>query len=171
MGCDIHATWETMDYIGTWRNRDTWQRTQLVGLEAVPEILNKRCYEEFGILAGVRRGAEDGIQVIAQPRGIPSDADPFTKMMFEPGIGSGMETFISMGDHSQSWVTLDELIHHPACPDMSMDPEALRAVWTAASAEILEAGLWSCAVPRMLETALRENLLLRHVRLVFDFDS
>ena len=61
-----------------------------------------RWYNLFAKLADVRNareGDEDHITPISQPRGIPEDASPLGRAVVEAG-----------GDHSHSWLTLQELL-------------------------------------------------------------
>ena len=98
MGCDIHVCIEKR-VDGVW---------QFVGSDAWDNNPDRehwdiwRDYDLFAILGGVRNGfgvagirTGSGFTPIAIGRGLPADRDPRT----EP-----------LGDHSDSWVTLRELI-------------------------------------------------------------
>jgi hypothetical protein len=96
MGTDIHIS--TVQ----WRKHqfEDWQDLVL----AKPLEANRN-YVSFAILADVRNGygfaghkTHEPIKPISEPRGIPSDY-PFD-----------IETDYSIGDHSFSWVTLNEIV-------------------------------------------------------------
>ncbi len=81
MGCDIHPQAER-------RVDGKWQ--------AIPGLkpFDDRCYGIFGFLADVRNYS--AIPPIAPQRGLPEDADVSTEEY--------------LGDHSYSWLSLDELL-------------------------------------------------------------
>lgn len=91
MGCDIHCCWETYRN-GAWTSEDEWDE---YGFPR-DEILSKRNYYLFGLLAGVRR---DNLEPISEPRGFPANMSP-----------QGT-TWASYVEHTPSWLTLDELLH------------------------------------------------------------
>lgn len=85
MGCDIHSQAEKL-IDGKWKR---------VG--GAYEPFDWRDYGTFAFLADVRNYS--GIKPIAAARGMPHDAD------YDEG-----ETEHWLGDHSYSWLTLDELL-------------------------------------------------------------
>lgn len=89
MGTDIHMAVESLerDYD---KGRDEWKCVVLR-----EGAYGNRDYLLFQILAGVRAG--DDIAPIAQPRGLPEDISALAKAEVESG------------DHSFSWLTLDEV--------------------------------------------------------------
>jgi len=87
MGADIHGVWQ-------YKIGDHWF-TQ-------GEIPDDRNYALFGALAGVRN--YQNITPIAEPRGLPFNF-PVKDEYFESYRGK-----IWMGDHSYSWLTLDEML-------------------------------------------------------------
>jgi hypothetical protein len=85
MGCDIHSQAEHI-VDGKWRR---------VGSAYQP--FNWRCYGIFAFLAGVRNYS--GIKPIAEARGMAPDVD------YDDGDSDHW-----LGDHSHSWLALDELL-------------------------------------------------------------
>lgn len=82
MGCDIHTRTEK-------RDGDRW-----ISLGYQP--FDWRCYGMYAFLAGVRNYS--GVTPIAEPRGLPPDT-------------SYVETDEDwLGEHSFSWLSLDELL-------------------------------------------------------------
>ena len=82
MGCDIHSRGERK-VDGKWK------------LILGPEPFGDRNYSVFAFLAGVRNYSE--VPPISEPRGLPDDID-------DDGDGD------YFGDHSYSWLSLDELL-------------------------------------------------------------
>lgn len=103
MGCDIHVVAEV-------RSGDKWSLSDI-------EIPHGRDYNSFAILANVRNGygfagcdTGDELQFISLPRGLPVD------LSFELNdkLQNEKETdFFWLGDHSFSWVTLQEMLDYP----------------------------------------------------------
>jgi hypothetical protein len=99
MGCDIHPYAEV-------RRNGKWERANV-------KVPNDRNYVAFGKLANVRNGygfagcdMGDAVRPIDEPRGLPIDtsiADTPTLEFEDPG-------FVWLGDHSQSWLLLSELL-------------------------------------------------------------
>ena len=88
MGCDIHAHVE-IKYAGNWMHY------------ANPRI--NRWYDLFSLMANVRNeeiGHAGYIRPIAQPRGIPRDATPTTKLCAKEYGADG---------HSHSWLSSEEV--------------------------------------------------------------
>lgn len=86
MGCDIHLIAQARDQNGEWVNID------FGGDREAP--FEWRNYEAFGFLAGVRNYS--AVTPISTPRGLP---DGF----------SYDEAIDYLGDHSFSWLLVDEL--------------------------------------------------------------
>lgn len=97
MGCDIHIVIERQDENGNW-----WR----VSRKGAPEQFDDRNYDLFGILADVRNGhgfagipTGSGWPSIAPSRGVPTDST----------ITEAERHDYTLGDHSFTWVGLDEL--------------------------------------------------------------
>ncbi len=113
MGCDIHIAIQCQEPDGQWVNVP-WQQVwtyegadkAVPGIPVAPDVFRSRNYDLFGILADVRNGSGfagihtgDGWPSIAPGRGLPegvSEPDDY-----------------SLGDHSFTWVSLDELKAFP----------------------------------------------------------
>lgn len=108
MGTDIHG-------VVQWRHPE-WQNW---AGETMPpshwctenHFEDSRNYRVFAALAGVRNGrgfagiyTHDPIKIIAEPRGFPDD---FDKDEVAQSLGLEAEWF--MGDHTFSWLTLNEV--------------------------------------------------------------
>ena len=102
MGCDIHGRVQ----VKRWKGQEKWSD--------FGEIPRGRNYALFGNLAGVRAYYVDGLKTISEPRGYPSD---FT---FDENDDHEIHHFSAtdvpctqlywMGDHSHSWLSLDEML-------------------------------------------------------------
>src|SRR5687768_8802356 len=94
MGCDIHIVAQRRNEAGEW--------VEVHGdfLEG-PDPFDWRSYGMFAFLAGVRNYSD--ITPISEPRGLPGD---FNLGEYEDG-GDG---FRWLGDHSFSWLSVDELL-------------------------------------------------------------
>ncbi len=136
MGCDIHIGIQVQESNGTWtdvpyqeelwecekravlagKTDDYWYREYKEGLPIAPSRFANRNYDLFGILANVRNGRGfagivigDGWPSIAADRGLPEGValpsynDDDGDDSYVRGIPSGL------GDHSFTYVTLDEL--------------------------------------------------------------
>lgn len=121
MGCDIHAVFQAKTPEG-WKDvPSTWDQD--------------RHYFLFSWLAGVRNGhgfagvpTYTPVKPIAEPRGLPEDFDhddtdhPTTLDAICPRRAEYMDDeekakpCVWMGDHSHSWLTLDEILSTPT-PD------------------------------------------------------
>lgn len=128
MGCDIHmaiqkqladGTWEEIPYqVAPWSDKD--DRVLAVGIPVAPRRFDARDYDLFGILANVRNGSGfagcltgSGWPSIAPERGWPEGFDPDAAL---PRPESARYDDLGpryMGDHSYTWVTLDELKAFP----------------------------------------------------------
>ena len=105
MGCDIHIIVERQAESGQWQR--VWQHSYDVpDPEGTPERFRDRNYDLFGILADVRNGhgfagiaTGSGWPSIAPNRGIPTDST----------VTKEDEREYRLGDHSFTWVSLDEL--------------------------------------------------------------
>lgn len=125
MGCDIHVLAERYRDLGHWQG---WERIYPCPEDRDPEYVkwarklesgdvfwswvhvqaylgwwSDRNYPLFGILAGVRG---DG-PPIAEPRGLPIDLGLEGREWADPNNLHSQD--ISYGDHSASWLTLQEL--------------------------------------------------------------
>lgn len=119
MGCDIHIVIQRQDESGAWREvpwQEVWSHEKAAPIEGValaPDVFRARNYDLFGILADVRNGTGfAGIQMgegwpsIAPYRGYP---EGFNEDDVLPNPRWPEEGPRSMGDHSATWVSLDEL--------------------------------------------------------------
>lgn len=123
MGCDIHLAVERRNESGQWDRvlppteaRDPWYVKQAA--ERPDSWYSKwaevtwyadRNYEAFAILAGVRN--RFGIEPIAEPRGLPADMSDAVRALDSE---EGCENDICLGDHSQSWLTVEEILAYDA---------------------------------------------------------
>jgi hypothetical protein len=121
MGCDIHIAIQRQEGDGTWREviyQDElydFQKEQgdkpVDGIPVAPRVFHGRNYDLFAILANVRNGrgfagikTGDGWPSIASDRGWPSD---FIEPAPNPAYLEDGPRY--MGDHSFTWISLDEL--------------------------------------------------------------
>lgn len=107
MGCDIHMNVEVRRD-GRWTFveppivHESWN-SDPAGRQT---WWDDRSYVTFAVLAGVR--ADPGVPPpIDEPRGYPDDADPETLISTYPAPRGQ-----NHGDHSASWLTLDEVLAH-----------------------------------------------------------
>lgn len=125
MGCDIHLCIQRQEADGTWHEipyqddcswSGTWKPKE--GLLIAPQHFSGRNYDLFGILADVRNGhgvagitTGTGWPSIAPQRGLPEGLNP--ESLTPEQCNWGGETDKSprwLGDHSHTWVTLEELL-------------------------------------------------------------
>lgn len=112
MGCDIHVhleQWIPVNGVECWKNVDYWRRNPYYGPDMDPEdherefevvsVFHKRDYGLFALLADVRNYQD--YEPIDQPRGIPEDADSYTRASYDWWEGDA---------HSASYFTLEELV-------------------------------------------------------------
>lgn len=93
MGCDIHGVLQR-----EWGDARGW--------ETVDQIDEDRSYAVFAALAGVRN--YEDLKPIAEPRGLPDDFKlDDDEHVFEDMEGNLRRVWI--GDHSYSWLSIDEL--------------------------------------------------------------
>lgn len=127
MGCDIHIVIQRQEAEG-WR--EVVYQTALLehqiaqgkkpvdGIVIAPDGFDGRCYDLFGILANVRNGSGfagcktgDGWPSIAPDRGLPEGFDEEV-IAPDPTYARdypGENYPRSLGDHSYTWITLEEL--------------------------------------------------------------
>lgn len=98
MGCDIHGVVQTR-----WKDGAAWRTRAMIDRD--------RNYLLFSALAGVR-GYDDSAP-ISEPRGLPNDFKPGKRMDEHVLELEGSTVNIWMGDHSHSWLTLDEIEQWP----------------------------------------------------------
>lgn len=105
MGCDIHMNVEV-------RRRGRWQfvppTEESKYVPGYRHWWNDRSYITFAVLAGVRADNGDP-PPISEPRGYPEDADPVT-VLDEPNEDGLTSQGQNHGDHSHTWLTLDEVL-------------------------------------------------------------
>lgn len=110
MGCDIHCVVEVKGKAGwepvTWDNKYFGKYGDKEPKTISFQLAEDRNYDTFAILANVRNGrgfagcdTGDGFKSIDDPRGLPKDVHPLTA-----------ESVNERGDHSHSYVNLDELL-------------------------------------------------------------
>lgn len=123
MGCDIHIVIERQDADGVW-SEIVWQNkpwrdddVPVAGIPVAPEVFDSRNYHKFAILADVRNGLGfagiktcEGWPSIAADRGFPPDFDAESVATNPAWPTDGPR---SLGDHSFTWVSLDELKAFP----------------------------------------------------------
>ena len=122
MGCDIHIVIERLDD-GVWREvpyrriRTAAPPPTNAAVATAPECFTMRNYDLFGILADVRNGVGfagvrmgDGWPSIAPDRGLP---DGFSVKAVAPDPNRPDDGPRWLGDHSFTWVSLDELKAFP----------------------------------------------------------
>lgn len=118
MGCDIHIVIER-EKAGAWREvpYQTVYRipgdTPIKGIPEAPDVFTNRNYNLFAVLANVRNGrgfagiqTGEGWPSIAEGRGLPLGFDP-EKVAPHPKYPE--EGPRSLGDHSFTWIGLEEL--------------------------------------------------------------
>jgi hypothetical protein len=98
MGCDIHPYAEV-------RRDGKWQRAPI-------QVPDDRNYWTFAVLADVRNGfgfagcyTGEPVTPIAQPRGLPEDTS-----VSDNDAKYDSPEYVWLGDHSHSWLTLQELL-------------------------------------------------------------
>lgn len=128
MGCDIHLAVEVRKN-GRWSRRlplpeaqNEWlvkqaERTLSDRYANLARVTwyDTRCYDAFAILANVRNGfgfagipTGEGFIPIAHPKGMPLDVSKEVYALYDQsGLYDGYD--IWLGDHSHSWLTLEEL--------------------------------------------------------------
>ena len=112
MGTDIHGILQGRNDVDhSWHTLDVME--------------DSRNYRLFAMLANVRNGfGFAGVPThtpyvpISEPRGLPGDLEvgPNFEVSLGPFIGSlylGHPTTHWLGDHSHSWLTVDEILSHP----------------------------------------------------------
>ena len=110
MGCDIHVYTEKRLIDGTWwctdrfyLNPDYDGNDESEPEYLVDNIYNRRDYNLFGTLAGVRN--YDGVTPIDEPRGLPHDVSNAVKKEYE---------LYKCDWHTPSWFTARELFQYKA---------------------------------------------------------
>ena len=120
MGCDIHIAIQCQEPDGQWANVP-WQHVwsfkgadaAVEGIPVAPDVFRNRNYDLFGILANVRNGSGfagiktgEGWPSIAPDRGWP---EGFSVESLGPDPRYPQGGNRDLGDHSFTWVSLDEL--------------------------------------------------------------
>lgn len=126
MGCDIHIAIQAQNADGAWVEIP-WQRalydheiergeTVAPDIAIAPACFDGRNYNLFGILADVRNGygfagieTGTGWKSIAADRGLPHDFSENDLLPRVEPIWRDEREPRYLGDHSFTWVTLDEL--------------------------------------------------------------
>lgn len=128
MGCDIHIVVERRNSAGEWERvfppkeaRDPWL-VENAGKHpdgwyekrAAVTWYGGRNYVLFGVLANVRNGygfagiaTGNSVVPISEPRGFPQDMSEGVRALAEE---RGHEDDVWLGDHSHTWLTLDEVL-------------------------------------------------------------
>ena len=164
MGCDIHITieqrkdgqWERVHWYNSTRN--SWEKwdhpPDVMGAVKVPENFKRRCYSLFGVLAGVRSNL---LPCIAEPKGLPKD------LSFP---ADDHDNYV--GDHSFSWLTLQELEEYP------LDQPCFLSFYAYADDYPIQKPIRNMAVGEWFEEVLPVLRTLGEpddVRIVFGFDN
>lgn len=119
MGCDIHSFaeikikgWHLLrdEFENPWF--DPSAKDDFAGKRKHIHPIDNRNYDAFAILANVRNGSGfagvdtgDGFKVISEPKGLPNDMSHALK-----SISEDEDSDFYLGDHSFSWLTLQELL-------------------------------------------------------------
>jgi hypothetical protein len=111
MGCDIHIIGEKR-YV--WE-REGERKPNKWEVFRVPGVFQRRYYGFYAHLAGVRNSFD--VRPVSEPRGLPDDVSPTALRWFnndgEPEADLIHELLgCGPGDHSTSWLTLEELTKH-----------------------------------------------------------
>jgi hypothetical protein len=179
MGCDIHPYVEV-------RKNGLWVKSDV-------KVPDGRNYWAFGKLANVRNGegfagcdTGDAVRPISEPRGLPADTS-----IRDNNAEYDSPDSVWLGDHSYSWVTLDELLAIDLDATITqrgmVSPEQAKAFrergehpdswcgWTSDTSAVqiewkvpLRKGAW--LLPQIIE-AIKGLGEPQDVRLVFGFDS
>lgn len=109
MGCDIHLVIQRKEADGNWHEvpyQHKWNEDQPTApnVAQAPWIFRNRNYDLFGILADVRNGR--GWPSIAPDRGLPVE---FSEKIVAPDPNYPDDGPRSLGDHSFTWIGLEEL--------------------------------------------------------------
>lgn len=123
MGCDIHPRVEEKKPDGKWVDITDFL---CLHYPEVITIINHRNYTVFSVLANVRNNGD--INPIDDPRGFPEDSIYYGSeytgykipqpkgqldlLSYEEGYSSEEDDTIFLGDHSHSWVGLEELLDY-----------------------------------------------------------
>lgn len=164
MGCDIHCTWEVRKD-GVWENQDEFKEEPWGPSVTGREILWKRNYRLFAMLANVRNGygvagsdTGDGLEPIAEPRGIPEDAAEITKRWAE-----------DLDGHSRSHHTLAQLLSYDLTRKTTLrgfvnarEFHLWDGHWRneGESPKSWSSGVWGPKIRKVEEEEMRELLLL-----------
>lgn len=140
MGCDIHPVvqrrksaafpWEFVIYTPPDYNKHVKDKqshpfdTDILVKNPIWRGLKERNYVEFAVLADVRNNW--GIVPIAQPRGLPDGLSEHCEESQIPAIYGPYgekwkeegEQYVSLGDHSFSYLYLNEIINYPHWDDV-----------------------------------------------------
>lgn len=143
MGCDIHGVFQTRV-----KGASLWW-TEL-------EIEDSRNYAVFSALADVRNNT--GITPIAEPRGLPEDFD-MKEAMTVMRYGDPADPWL--GDHSFSWLTLDELLNWNGWDQLVNDNGIIDRKqyesWDGKSQPLLRSGdIWGTSVIKADQRILEE---------------
>lgn len=97
MGADIHGVVQER-----WRGNDGDRQNSWC---SVMEVEGERNYALFSALAGVRN--YNSVTPISKPRGLPDDFDVIDGDVVKLTYS---DTEVWLGDHSHTWLTLEELL-------------------------------------------------------------
>ncbi|GEM47718.1 hypothetical protein [Deinococcus cellulosilyticus] len=118
-----------------------------------------RNYDLFNMLAHVR---QENYELLVEPRGIPQDlhwAEPdFLQVQYPEGCTNrwGEREGFLIGEHTFSWVTLQELIEYFEFYPEYQEPAA---------------DFYSEVIPELITVASKHDLTYDQLRCVFGFDS
>lgn len=125
MGCDIHICIQVQEPDGDWRevvyqsalypHQVEEGKTPMAGIPVAPDNFTSRNYDLFAVLADVRNGSGfagvktgDGWPSIAPDRGLPEGFDA-EAVAANPTYAEDEPEPRYLGDHSHTWLLLDEL--------------------------------------------------------------
>lgn len=147
MGCDIHMKVER-------RVNGKWDRVD----GCTP--YHERNYTVFSVLADVRN--DGNVTPIAEARGLPADAVRSEPSPDEDGYDASAYEY---GDHSFSWLTLDEVLAYPWRSEMRdegwVDAETF-AKWNAGGAKSRPSG-WCKSVSGKLVNHVTNSDMRRYI--------
>lgn len=164
MGCDIHLQVERQRPDGSWARVHPIDVNPKALGQCGPtddvEVYSDRCYPLFAILADIRNSYGLIPLLIAKgeseaTRGLPLDTTLSTR-------------YDDLGDHSFSWLTLEELEYYPwLAPQDRQEGSA----WTVMIPAEMVHKFYKETIPLLRALAAKEQVTYSKIRIVFGFDS
>jgi hypothetical protein len=174
MGCDIHPLAQKRGADGKW------QAVMDSRFAEGYHPFNWRSYGLYGWLAGVRNYSD--VPPISEPRGYPADFDPehwdswsTAKSGTEPEWGG--PDYISMGDHSASWLSVEELLaydYDQTIEDLRISKQIAPNIFSGGVTGVPGEGKLQSLRDFLGESFFKDLALLQELgatRVVFSFDS